>query len=366
MTISEEDDGLRIKTVREDNTKIQFTESLTTQSVDRWLPSEAFVVVDEAITKLHPDWVEEIRNSAKGVLTMKGGDEHKNLEAVQNIVDGCVDAKISRRGTLVGLGGGVTTDTTGLAAALYYRGVNAEYVPTTLLAMIDASIGGKVGVNHPSHKNLIGSFYQPNSVTVDPQFMQTQEREQILSGLGEVLKIALISSRELFEILRSEDDVTTLMRKHARKMIRICIEKKIKMLGSNCYERSFERKLNFGHSVAHPLEDVTQFRIPHGIAVGMGIGVASHIAKERGVFPSCKFDDVTKTMQKLGLPLFDADVDEEEVWKHIEALVLQRGGKKLYYVIPERDIGNATIIDSIEKREFLSAVEKLRALQKLT
>lgn len=355
--------AMKVEITRQDSTDIDFTDGLRNRPGKEWLPADAFLIVDSEINTLHGDWINSLRQEARGLFIMPGGDENKTPQKALEIIDACVKNKVSRRGTLVGVGGGVTTDTTGLAANLYYRGVNAEYVPTTLLAMVDAAIGGKVGVNHPSHKNLIGSFYQPKRVLIDPNFIQTQSNEQILSGLGEVVKIAMVASQELFELLDSAKNVPDLLRNHCREMIRICIERKIRMLGENCYERSFERILNFGHSVGHPLEDVTHFRIPHGIAVGMGMATASHIAMQRQMFPQSEFERVIGLMKKLGLPLFDAQVDEEEVWRHVEQLVLQRGGEKLHYVVPDQKIGQATIIDNISKDEFLTAVHELRLSQ---
>lgn len=352
--------GFTVTVQRNDITSITFCTIIQAQPAD-WLPTECFVVIDEVITDLYSEWWQVVKSYAQGVIVLPAGDAHKNLQQVQKIIDGCVVSKLSRRGTIVGIGGGVITDAAGLAANLYYRGVNVLYVPTTLLGMIDAAIGGKVGVNHPAHKNLIGSFYQPKSVCIDKNFMSTQSTTELKSGLGEVLKIAMIASKELFALLEQATSTEALLADCADEIIHTCVEHKIRMLGANCYERTFDRLLNFGHSVAHPLEDVTQFRIPHGIAVGQGIAVASHIAMQRGLFSTVSFERLVATMQRLGLPLFDPEVDCDEVWTHITQLVLQRGGKSLYYVLPTA-IGTATIVDTITETEFIAAVSALRGL----
>lgn len=352
--------GFKVTVQRTDSTSIEFCSILTAEPTT-WLPEESFIVIDTLITELYAEWWQQVQQYAQGFILLPAGDIHKNLQSVQFIIDACVVSKLSRRGTIVGVGGGVITDAAGLAANLYYRGVHAMHVPTTLLGMIDAAIGGKVGVNHPAHKNLIGSFYQPKRVCIDEQFMATQTSVELQSGLGEVLKIALIASQELFELLEQASSVEVLLANHADEIIHKCVEHKVRILGENCYERTFDRVLNFGHSVAHPLEDVTHFRIPHGIAVAQGIAVASHIAMQRGLFATTSFNRLIATMQRLTLPLFDAEVDCNEVWQHITQLVLQRGGKSLYYVLPT-SLGSAAIVDSITKEEFMTAVGALRQL----
>jgi 3-dehydroquinate synthase len=241
---------------------------------------------------------------------------------------------------------------------LYFRGVRAAYVPTTLLAMIDAAIGGKVGVNHPRQKNLIGGFSHPAEVHIHLDALSTLPRMQRVSAYGEALKIAVVDDPELFGLLASApgDEPGTPVLK---EIVRRCVTGKLGLLGANAFERNLERALNLGHTVAHPLEDITGFRIPHGTAVGIGIAAASHISHSRGLLSGEDFARILAVMDRLHLPVMDHGFDIEQLLARVQALTLQRGGDSLHYVLPA-GIGKVTYTDAVTGSELRTAVTELR------
>lgn len=358
LTLTRTGDTLRVNVVKRDATDIRLTMDSLTEVLLTWNDPHAHFIIDRQVFSVYQ--LAEILDPA--TYTLFDATEHtKTLGSVSTLADTLYAKGVHRRATLVGVGGGVTTDTVGLLATLYFRGVQVAYVPTSLLAMIDAAIGGKVGVNHPRQKNLLGHFYHPATIVIPVTTLDTLPQDELIAAFGEVLKIALVDSVPLFEMLEGIADVTAVSHGTYQDIIRLCVERKLELLGANCFERQLDRILNFGHTVAHPIEDITQFRIKHGAAVGMGIAAASHIAAQRGVLSGDDFTRILNVMRHLHMPLMDRTFDFEALWEHVSHLVMQRGGTSLYYVIPVR-IGAAQIIDSISKDELKRAVMELREL----
>ncbi|MGX1894894.1 3-dehydroquinate synthase family protein [Streptomyces anulatus] len=259
---------------------------------------------------------------------------------------------------MVAVGGGTTTDLVALVAALYFRGVPLVVVPTTLLGMIDAGVGGKCGVNHPEQKNLIGTFYQPRAVHIRLDALRTLPRGDRISALGEAVKIAVADDREnLFALLEGEDSVLDDP-ELLRRVVLACVATKLRLLGPNLFERDLARVLNLGHTVAHPLEDITSFRIPHGTAVAIGVAVASHISWQRGQLPHEDLQRILALLRGLGLPTMDDGFAVEELVQRVERLRLQRGGQSLHYVLPA-GIGATAFTDTVEAHELRRAVDSL-------
>jgi 3-dehydroquinate synthase len=225
----------------------------------------------------------------RGVILFDDSETGKRVATVEQIARKLVQAGADRRATLVAVGGGVVGDVSGFAAASYLRGVRLVHVPTTLVAQVDSSIGGKTGVNLPEGKNLIGAFYAPQLVIADPDVLRTLPHRELRSGLYEVVKYGIIADRKLFEFL--ERRVPALLRRDPKTLLRViecCIRIKAQIVGKDEREGGLRQILNFGHTVGHALEAATGYRrFVHGEAIGWGmvaatlLGVASNQIGER-------------------------------------------------------------------------------------
>ena len=246
-------------------------------------PARRFVVSSPLVWRLHGP-----RLAKAGIgesILVPDGERYKNLQNVSRVYESLIRANADRGSTLVTLGGGVIGDMAGFAAATYLRGIALVHVPTTLLAQVDASIGGKVGVNHALGKNLIGAFYQPHAVAIDPSVLQTLPRREFRAGLYEVIKYGMTSSRPLFERVGARPDGHLLegIRRRSRRVIAESCRIKASVVAADEREAGPRRILNFGHTAGHALEAVTKYRrYRHGEAVAYGMLVAAELGVMRG------------------------------------------------------------------------------------
>ncbi len=209
-------------------------------------------------------------------IEIPSGESSKNLKTIEKILNIAVQNNIGRDGTFIGIGGGVVLDITGFASSIYMRGISSIYVPTTLLAMVDASIGGKTGVDFASFKNLIGSFYAPSAVYISTTYLKSLDDAQYFSGFAELLKIALINRPLLYRQIKK--DISQIKQKSLscmENMIHDAIDGKLEIVHKDFYEKNIRAYLNLGHTFAHALESSLNFKdITHGEAVAWGIGRA--------------------------------------------------------------------------------------------
>ena len=223
-------------------------------------------------------------NGAEPIL-VPDGEKNKHLASVARIYDGLVRANADRATTLVALGGGVIGDTAGFAAATFLRGIRLVQIPTTLLAQVDASVGGKVGVNHAAGKNLLGAFYQPRAVLIDPAMLDTLPRREFRAGLYEVVKYAVIASPSLFTTLQGKmRELFAHDRDVLAPVVEECCTIKARIVEADEFEQGPRRVLNFGHTIGHALEAITKYRrFRHGEAVGYGMLAMAKLGVARKV-----------------------------------------------------------------------------------
>ncbi len=235
-------------------------------------PPRRFIVSSPLVWKLHGPRAARALDGVEPIL-VPDGERYKQLPTVARIYDALVRANADRASTLITLGGGVIGDMAGFAAATYLRGIALVHVPTTLLAQVDSSIGGKVGVNHPLGKNLIGAFYQPHAVVIDPELLGTLPRREFRAGLYEVVKYGVTSSAGLFE--RVTRDRSAIFAREPAALTPIIAEScaiKAQVVSADERESGLRRILNFGHTAGHAIEAVTKYRrYRHGEAVAYGI-----------------------------------------------------------------------------------------------
>lgn len=315
-----------------------------------------YVIADKKVLQLHGDIEKMVSNER--LYSFSATEKEKSWKRLSDIVDHTIKSGTSRKGALVAVGGGVVTDMVGLAANLYFRGVRVILIPTTLLAMVDAAVGGKVAVNHPHQKNMLGSFYHPSEVYMVTDMLKTLDARQMYSAAGETLKLAILSDTDLFSLLEGNDNTWVTNKEVLLKIIKMSVSEKMRMLGENCFERDLERPLNLGHSVAHPLEDITDFKVYHGEAVSYGLLIAANISLQRNMISTKDYNRIFKTAVDFGCTTNVTGFDKEELWKRIRRLVLQRGGTGLLYVLPT-GVGSSAITNDISKEELNKAISAL-------
>jgi 3-dehydroquinate synthetase len=277
-----------------------------------------FVVVDARVLELHGALLGPLGTRPQFVVP--SGEASKSMAHLEALLEALADAGLDRHGRLLSFGGGVTSDLAGLAAALYMRGINWTSAPTTLLAQVDASVGGKTAINLPQAKNLVGAFHQPSDVLVDTTLLATLEPSEWRSGLGEVLKAALLGARLtggdlLFDFLESLDpgqlaapgpEQPGAADRAGRwaKLVLACVAHKAAVVAKDFEESGVREQLNLGHTFAHAIEHVAGFgTIPHGVAVAAGLGLALELSHTEGLLEDPTLRERTEALAtKLGLP----------------------------------------------------------------
>jgi 3-dehydroquinate synthase len=314
-----------------------------------------FVVSNPVVWRLHGDQVAGALGGPE-VILVPDGERHKHLGTVSQIYDALVRAEADRGSVIVAVGGGVVGDVAGFAAATYLRGIGVVQVPTTLLAQVDASIGGKVGVNLAAGKNLVGAFHPPLLVAADPALLRTLPRREYRAGFYEVIKYAVACSRPLFEAveplaahLSGADDDRIV------PIIADCCRIKAGIVSADEREAGPRRVLNFGHTAAHAIEVLTEYeRFRHGEAVAWGMLVAAQLSASRGLLPPPEAEAVRALVMALG-PL--PPVADIAVADMVGAV---RRDKKivegtLHFVLAA-GIGNARVADDVTERELAEAL----------
>jgi shikimate kinase / 3-dehydroquinate synthase len=272
------------------------------------LRGRAFVVVDEALADRYGASVCAALTAAgieAALLTTPGSEGEKHLGAVQRLYDALIAARAERGDTIVAVGGGVVTDLAGFVAATYLRGVPLVQVPTSLLGMVDAAIGGKTGVDHAHGKNLIGAFYQPRLVVADVEALRTLAPRELTAGWAEVIKHALILDPELYRVLgREADRVLALDTEAVTDVLRRSARIKASIVSGDERESGLRMTLNYGHTIGHAIEAASGYSaVLHGEAVAIGMQGAAAIAVRLGLLQSAVARQQQELLQRYGLPL---------------------------------------------------------------
>ena len=321
-------------------------------------PPRRFIVSSPLVWWMHGAQMSRAAGGAEPIL-VPDGERYKQLATVSRIYDALVRVNADRASTLITFGGGVIGDMAGFAAATYLRGIALVHVPTTLLAQVDSAIGGKVGVNHPLGKNLIGSFYQPLAVVIDPLVLGTLARREFRAGLYEVIKYGMTSSRPLFDRVAAERKAIFARAPEALTAI-IAESCRIKaaVVAADEREAGPRRILNFGHTAGHALEAVTKYRrFRHGEAVGYGMLVAAALATARGALADRDRQALADLVASLGPlpPVSDLSASQMlEAMQHDKKVVAGR----LHFVLPTT-IGATSIVDDVSEKELRAALKQV-------
>lgn len=321
------------------------------QSVSKLIPGKGTVIItDDNVKKLYGNSFPEVP-----VFSLSPGERSKKLEVIEDMAGKLLDAGIDRSGFILAIGGGVVCDFAGFLASVYMRGIRCGYVSSTLLSQVDASSGGKNGVNLGNTKNMIGTFRQPEFVICDTVMLQTLPDEEYLSGLAEMIKTAVIGDKELFELIETRPD--EILSRNP-DLLAILVAKSLRFKGSvvseDEKEKGLRRILNFGHTYGHAIE--LQRALKHGFAVAAGMEIATDFSLDRGYINRNERDRIIKLLDRFKL-IDKTDLSDDQMEK-ILVHDKKKSGSDIYFIFTE-GIGKAKV-EKIPVQEVLDFYKKFR------
>jgi 3-dehydroquinate synthase len=285
-------------------------------------------------------------------------EERKTLEGVKEIYEYLIGKSAKRNMTLITIGGGILQDVTGFAASTLYRGVNWYFVPTTLLAQADSCIGGKTSLNYRGYKNLIGTFYPPMAVWIDPLFLGTLDIEDFYSGLGEVVKLHIMGGKPTIQqIIKSYNSICNKDITELERAIQISLEIKRGYIIDDEFDHGKRNMLNYGHCFGHALEAVSNFRIPHGQAVVIGMILANYIASKRHLLSenNCRFLEEKLLIPTLQTTILPGDFQAKSITEAMKQDKKRTGSKLALVMLKDSD--EMVRVDDLEEYEVRDALE---------
>ncbi len=322
------------------------------------------LVTNPTVKKLYGQRVVDALKAA-GFLVLSieipDGEQHKTLDWANSIYTALLINGFDRKSSLVALGGGVIGDLTGFGAATYMRGITFIQIPTTLLAMVDSSVGGKTGVNHPMGKNMIGAFYQPIKVLMDLSVLKTLPKEEFLAGLAEVIKYGVIADNALFDYLdKNRERILALDPDALTHIIRRSCEIKADVVSKDERESGLRAILNFGHTVGHAVETAENYTMRHGYAVAIGMVYAARLAHLTGLCDASVPERVERLIRAYGLPVnLSALSRKPSVTELVDTMQIDKKaeGGKVKFVLPKK-IGEAVVTKDWEEGALRAVLEK--------
>jgi 3-dehydroquinate synthase len=291
------------------------------------------------------------------LILVPDGEKAKQWNMVEELLGKLMEAGFDRNSTIIALGGGSVGDLVGFVAAIYMRGINVVQIPTTLLAMVDSSIGGKTGVNHPLGKNMVGSFHQPSKVIIDPVFIETLPEREIRSGLAEIIKYGIISDLKLFELLDSKS-LSELSTEDMIEIIARCGTIKVGYVERDEEDRKGIRAaLNYGHTLGHAVETLSKHSVNHGEGVAIGMIAAAMISERNGLITDSTCLRIFNIIENYGLPTRLPPLE------HIEIIEVMHRDKKaeqghIRFVLPT-GIGRTPVLSYVGDETIKQVLEEL-------
>ena len=323
----------------------------------------AMLVTDENVARSHLDPVlQALKLPRDQALILKAGESQKSWEQAGEVLDWMLASRLSRDGALIALGGGVIGDLTGFCASLYQRGIDFVQLPTTLLAQVDSSVGGKTAVNHPRGKNLIGAFHQPIAVVADTETLSTLPPRELRAGLAEVIKYGLLADPILFSWLEKNlDRILALESQFIAETIERCCSIKARIVGLDERESVAggpRALLNLGHTFGHAIETFTGYsEWLHGEAVAAGMCMAADLSHRLGWIKAVELERATRLLGRVGLPTSPPDGMTPEGFRDLMGLDKKVKGGKLRLVLL-RSIGEAVLTSDFDESALHATLEK--------
>ncbi len=308
------------------------------------ISQNTIIVTDENVAKYH---LEKFRGVNSIVLP--AGEKHKNLETISRLWAAFLENELDRKSAVIALGGGVISDLTGFAASTYMRGIDWIAVPTTLLAMVDASLGGKTGIDLPQGKNLIGSFHPPKLVLADPSLLTTLPERELRSGMAEVVKHGVISDPDLFAMCQRG---MNWVKENLETIIKRALAVKIQIIEADPYEKGIRASLNLGHTVGHAVELASGFELSHGEAIAIGMVAEARYAQKIGFARRGLADTIAATLSHLGLPThIPAELPRVEILRAMR-VDKKKSASAIRFALPA-EIGRVELVDVTELEDVL-------------
>jgi 3-dehydroquinate synthase len=320
------------------------------------LEGSVVVVTDANVGRLHAPKLQSLTSAE--IITVPAGEQYKRLETISDLYDQFLAAGLDRQGTVIALGGGVIGDMAGFAAATYMRGVRFIQCPTSLLAMVDASVGGKTGVDLPQGKNLVGAFKQPAAVIADLDTLKTLPPEEFAAGMAEVIKSGLIGDPKLFKSLESSEQA--VHRQSPVELLSSVVVQTIRVKQAVVEEDPFESArravLNLGHTFGHAIEQVSGYQVSHGYGVAMGLVAAARLSAVLGHCNPTLEERIERVLTKHQLPTrIPADLTAEAIVQAMSSDKKKKGGKVRFILMREvgdvfisRDVAETAVVETIE------------------
>lgn len=291
-------------------------------------------ITDEKVFGNHPEKFE-----GRNTIVIPAGEQHKQQKTVDFIIAQLIKSQADRASFIVGVGGGVVTDIAGFVASIYMRGLRFAFVPTSILAMVDACIGGKNGIDVGIYKNLAGVIRHPQFLLYDFSFLSTLPAEEWINGFAEIIKHACIKDKDMFVSLKENSlDAYRSSLRLTSALVRRNVEIKYQVVAGDEQETGERRLLNFGHTIGHAIENVS--RLPHGSAVSIGMVAACKVSEEINNFPEYETEEVAALLSKYGLPV-EPFFDKEKAW-HVLLHDKKRAGDSFNFVVLDR-VGKAAV-----------------------
>lgn len=322
-------------------------------------PRKAIIITDKIVEPLYGNVVLNSLSECKfdvKLVSLKPGEEQKSMAMAEVLYESLFDHEMDRKSLIVALGGGVLGDLTGFVASTFMRGIPFIQIPTTLLAQVDSSIGGKVAVNHPRGKNMIGCFYQPKAVFIDTDTLRTLPKAEITAGMVEVIKYGMIKDAAFFEYIEKHlPEILELEPAVLEEIIYNSCKVKTHVVELDEKEEGLRAILNYGHTIGHALEALTSYKkYRHGDAVAMGMIYASKIAMEMNLADESVLKRQESLFVKLGLSLKDTELNPDDIVSILYQDKKTIGGK-LRFVLPT-EIGTVVINDRVNEGTILKAL----------
>ena len=337
-------------TLPHDNSYEIFIDKLNELYFDR----KVVIVTNPTVSGFHLEYLKSKLNAKElSICTIPDGEEYKTMETIDSILEHCFTKRLDRKSLLVAFGGGVIGDMTGFAASIYQRGIDFVQVPTTLLSQVDASVGGKTGINNKFGKNLIGAFHQPIAVYIDPSMLKTLPKREFGAGIAEIVKMAVTFNKEFFEWLEQND-----LNDEANIQIAIAksVQTKASVVSQDEKELGIRAALNYGHTFGHVIENETKYKTYlHGEAVGIGMCMANALSVKLGIMSKDEDQRVKKLLEVYNIPTTYKIKDVEDFYEHF-FLDKKSHDNKIKFILAV-GIGDCKITNEVTKDDVIEILK---------
>lgn len=322
--------------------------------------SKVAILSNQKVAGLHlKTLLERIKAPQISIISVPDGEAYKNLKTIEQILEQMFCSHLDRKSTLIALGGGVISDMGGFAASIYERGIDFINIPTTLLACVDASVGGKTGVNNAFGKNLIGSFYQPRAVYCDSAFLATLPSRELRAGMAEVIKMAVMFDKDFFDYLVNFD-LSGDLAGFYDEIINKCVRLKASVVAQDEKENGVRAVLNYGHTFAHVIERQSGYgEFLHGEAVGMGIIMANELALRLNLLSLDDANKIKACLARFNLAL-NYKIKDANAFYNAFYLDKKSANNKIKFILPNGKIGSYCLRDDIDKSVVLDVLQGLK------